>query len=341
MSRIIIDAMGGDNAPRAQVEGALMAYKEFGCELLFVGDRSRILPILKEQGFGEDTFEIEHTDVVLHTEEDPFLVVKGKKNSSMGRALELLKQGRGDALVSSGNTGALLTGAQLVTKRIRGVRRAALAPIIPTKKGGALLIDCGATAEGNAEYLEQFALMGSVYLSYSLGRKNPVVGLLNNGAEETKGDELRKEVYQILKKDHAEGIINFGGNCEAREVTEGEFDVIVTDGFTGNIMMKGMEGMGLYISGLMKEMFYKNLFTKIIGLLLKPQINQLKAKIDYKEVGGAPLIGVQSAIIKAHGSANAYAFRSAIRQAMEYYQSGVIEELTKRLGKEKGSGENV
>jgi len=325
--KIIVDCMGGDHAPEAQIEGALMAAKEYRCSLLLVGDRTKIDSILKEKNTTAVIYEIEHTPTVLETCDDPFMVVKEKKDSSMSRALELLRDGKGDCMVSSGNTGALLCGAQLITHRIRGVRRAALAPVLPTKKGGALLIDCGATADCSVEYLEQFALMGSRYLAFAQKKENPRVGLLNNGAEASKGDELRKTTYQHLKALGDAGVLNFGGNVEAREVTEGEFDVIVTDGFTGNILTKGMEGMGLYISGLMKEMFYANGLTKLCGLLLKKQIGKLRAKIDYKEVGGAPLIGVDHAIIKAHGSANAYAFRSAIRQAIEYKEAGFIEAM--------------
>ena len=321
---IIVDAMGGDNAPAAQVKGALAAKKEFGCELLFVGEREKIEGILREEGEDPASYAIEHTDVVLHTDEDPFLVVKSKRDSSMGRALELLKEGKGDALVSSGNTGALLTGAQLITKRIRGVRRAALASVIPTRAGGALLLDCGATADCSAEYLEQFARMGSLYASRVMKIEDPRVGLLNNGTEETKGDELRREAYARLKEADGAGRLRFAGNCEARDVTEGGFDVIVADGFSGNILMKGMEGMALYISGLMKDMFYRNAGTKIMGLLMKKEIGKLRASLDYKEIGGAPLIGVDHAVIKAHGSANAYAFRSAVHQAMEYVDSGFI-----------------
>ena len=320
---IIVDAMGGDNAPEAQVKGALAAKKEFGCELLFVGERTAIERILREEGEDPASYAIEHTDVVLHTDEDPFLVVKGKRDSSMGRALELLKEGKGDALASSGNTGALLTGAQLITKRIRGVRRAALASVIPTKKGGALLLDCGATADCSAEYLEQFALMGSLYASRVMKKEDPRVGLLNNGAEETKGDELRREAYARLKKAGEEGRLRFAGNCEARDVTEGDFDVIVADGFSGNI--------------LMKDMFYRNAGTKIMGLMMKKEIGKLRASLDYKEIGGAPLIGVDHAVIKAHGSANAYAFRSAVHQAMEYVDSGFIGTLREEIaaGKEE------
>ena len=334
---IIVDAMGGDNAPEAQVKGALAAKKEFGCELLFVGERTAIERILREEGEDPASYAIEHTDVVLHTDEDPFLVVKGKRDSSMGRALELLKEGKGDALASSGNTGALLTGAQLITKRIRGVRRAALASVIPTKKGGALLLDCGATADCSAEYLEQFALMGSLYASRVMKKEDPRVGLLNNGAEETKGDELRREAYARLKKAGEEGRLRFAGNCEARDVTEGDFDVIVADGFSGNILMKGMEGMALYISGLMKDMFYRNAGTKIMGLMMKKEIGKLRASLDYKEIGVAPLIGVDHAVIRAHGSANAYAFRSAVHQAMEYVDSGFIGTLREEIaaGKEE------
>ena len=333
---IIVDAMGGDNAPEAQVKGALAAKKEFGCELLFVGEKAAVERILREEGEDPASYQIAHTDVVLHTDEDPFLVVKGKRDSSMGKALELLKEGKGDALVSSGNTGALLTGAQLITKRVRGVRRAALASVIPTRAGGALLLDCGATADCNAEYLEQFALMGSLYAERVMKKKAPRVGLLNNGAEESKGDELRKETYARLKEDGEAVKINFAGNCEARDVTEGGFDVIVADGFTGNILMKGMEGMALYISGLMKDMFYRNAGTKLMGLLMKKEIGKLRASLDYKEVGGAPLIGIDHAVIKAHGSANAYAFRSAVHQAMDYVESGFIDTLKSEIpaGKE-------
>ncbi|MBO4406848.1 MAG: phosphate acyltransferase PlsX [Clostridia bacterium] len=337
--KIIVDAMGGDNAPEAQVRGALTAKREFGCELLFVGERTSIEKILREEGEDPASYEIEHTSEVIHTDEDPFLVVKEKRNSSMGRALELLKEGRGDALVSSGNTGALLTGSQLITKRVRGVRRAALASVIPTKKGGALLLDCGATADCNVEYLEQFALMGSLYAERVLKKDKPRIGLLNNGAEETKGDELRRETYARLKEDAEKGLLTFAGNCEARDVTEGGFDVIVADGFSGNILMKGMEGMALYISGLMKEMFYRNAGTKLMGLAMKKEIAKLRASLDYKEIGGAPLIGVDHAVIKAHGSANAYAFRSAVHQAMEYVESGFIDTLKSELSAGRGTKE--
>lgn len=329
--RVIIDVMGGDNAPDAQIEGAVLARKEYGTDITLVGDADIIGRRLASLSEDIKDYIVVNAPEKIGTDEDPFLVVKGKKNCSMAVALGLLRDGEGDALVSSGNTGALLTGSQLITKRIKGVRRAALAPVIPTKTGGALLIDCGANAECTSDYLLQFALMGSRYCTYTMKKNNPRVALLNNGAEESKGDSVHIEAHRLMKEARDEGNLNFIGNIEARDVTEGGADVIVSDGFSGNVLLKSMEGMALYMSGMIKKMFMKNLLTKVAALILKNGIKELRGSIDYKEIGGAPLIGTDKPIIKAHGSANAYAFKNAVRQAAEYSQSGFIQMLAEEI----------
>ena len=249
----------------------------------------------------------------------------------MAVALRMLKNGEGDAAISAGSTGALLSGATLTTKRIRGIRRAAFAPVLPNGGNGCMLIDCGANAECTPEYLLQFAYMGSFYMHKLHGVKNPRVGLLFNGTEEHKGDALRHETYPLLQKAHEEGRICFVGNAEANQLFTGEVDVLVTDGFTGNVLLKGVEGTLKYMLKLLKGMFYKNAKNKVAGLLIKSEFGDLKAQLDPSEVGGTALLGISKPVIKAHGSSDAKAFQSAIRQAIQFAESGIIDEITANI----------
>ena len=330
--RIIVDAMGGDNAPRAAVLGSVRAAKEFGLEITLVGRESEIRPILAE--VGADTasaISIVNADSVIDTGEHPTAIMKAYRDCSMAKALDLLHAGQGDAVVSAGNTGALLTGATLICKRIRGVRRAALAPIIPTPKGGAVLCDSGANAECTPEYLLQFALLGSLYAECALGIREPHAALLNIGAEETKGTPVHVEANELLRKADVEGLIHFDGNIEGRDVMSTSASVIVADGFSGNVLLKTTEGVALFFAAEIKKIFKSGIISKLAALLVLKGINRLKKSMDYKEVGGAPLLGISKPVIKAHGSANDYAFRGAIRQAMEYASSDAIVRITEGI----------
>lgn len=331
--KIVVDAMGGDNAPRSNVEGALQAVREFGYEVALVGKGDEILACLKDLGCDGPPagLEVVHASEVVTMEDDPANAFRQKKDSSLTVGLNLVKEGKGDAFVSAGSTGALLSAATLLTKRVRGIRRAAMAPTIPNPKGGAVLIDCGATAECTPEYLLQFAYMGSFYASHVLGRPHPKVGLLNIGAEESKGTDLQRETYALLKQAHEEGRINFTGNVEAREAVLGAVDVIVSDGYAGNIFLKSLEGTALFLSGEMKKMFKKNLLTKLAALLVSGGIRDFKKLLDSREVGGTPLLGISKPVVKAHGSSDAYAIRNAIRQAVTFAQSGIIEDITENI----------
>ena len=331
--KIIVDAMGGDNAPQAPVRGALDAIAEYGVEVVLVGRGEEILEALHKEGVTEvpQGLEITHANQVVEMCDNPATAFKEKKDSSLTVGLNLLKDGTGDAFVSAGSTGALLSAATLMTKRIKGIRRAALAPVVPTGNGGAVLIDCGATAECTPEFLLQFAFMGSYYAERVLGRPEPKVGLLNIGAEPSKGTDLQREAYGLLQKASDEGRINFVGNVEAREAVSGSVDVIVSDGYSGNIFLKTMEGVGIYMAREIKKMFLKSLKTKIAALLVKDGLQEFKKKMDSGEVGGTPLMGISHPVIKAHGSSDGYAMKNAIRQAMEYSKSGIIEDITENV----------
>lgn len=344
--KIIVDAMGGDNAPLCNVQGALNAIREYGVEVVLVGDGEALLECLKGLGVGDlpKGLEIAHASQVVTMEDNPALAFKEKKDSSLTVGLELLRDGAGDAFVSAGSTGALLSAATLITKRVRGIRRAALAPVVPTGNGDAVLIDCGANAECTPEYLLQFAYMGSFYAQHVLKRPEPKVGLLNIGVEPSKGTELQKKTYQLLQTAKEARRVNFIGNVEAREAVEGAADVIVADGYAGNIFLKTMEGAGLFLGRQMKGMFKKNLVTKLAALLVGGGIREFKKIMDASEVGGTALMGISKPVIKAHGSADARAIQNAIRQGVELCQSGLIEDIAAnvaymRLEEEKKSGE--
>ena len=313
--KIIIDAMGGDHAPEASVGGALRANREQGTEIVLVGREDAIRAALRAQGADElpQGMSIVNASEVVEIEDDPATAFKKKKDSSLTVGLTLLRDGGGDAFVSAGSTGALLAGATLLVKRIRGVRRAALAPILPTETGRMVLLDCGANAECTGEYLCQFARLGSEYAKGALGLESPRVGLLNIGAEPSKGDTLRRETYEALAG--SEGL-NFVGNVEAKEAMLGACDVLVADGFAGNVLLKTVEGSGKLMAHKLKAMFQKNLRTKLAYLLLKDDFAAFKKLLDPNEVGGTALLGISKPVIKAHGASNAYAFARAIEQAV-------------------------
>ena len=327
--RIIVDAMGGDNAPLAPVEGAIQAAKEYGVEIVLVGRREEIEKALQENSLTlPENVTIHHAGEVIEMCDDPAKAWRQKKDSSMTVGLTMVKDGEGDAFVCAGSTGALLSGATLVTKRIKGIRRAALAPVIPTGNGGSVLVDCGANAECPPEYLLQFAYMGSYYAETVLGRPEPKVGLLNIGVEPSKGTTLQTTVYPMLQEAAEDGRINFVGNIEAREAMEGAVDVIVCDGYSGNIMLKTMEGTGKVMSREMKKMFKKNIFTKLAALMVSGGLKEFKKMMNPDEVGGTPLLGIAKPVVKAHGSSNGYAFKNAIRQARDFAAAGIIEDIT-------------
>lgn len=328
--KIIVDAMGGDRAPLAPVKGALMAHERFGTEVILAGRTEEILRAMRECGCTElpKGVAIANAEEVVEMSDDPATAFKKKKNSSLTVALTMLRDGEADGFVSAGSTGALLAGATLVVKRIRGLRRAALAPTIPTAGGRAVLIDCGANAECTVEYLLQFAYLGSYYASRVLGVASPRVGLLNIGAEETKGDALRRETYEKLREAGESGALNFVGNVEAKEAMLGACDVIVADGYSGNIMLKTIEGTGKLLSVKLKEMLMHSAGTKAAALLLKGQLADFKKLLDANEVGGTALLGISKPVIKAHGSASERGFCNAVHQAEEVARSGIIEDIT-------------
>jgi len=326
--RILIDAMGGDHAPDEIVKGAIDAAKEFDVQVVLVGRGEAILNSLSK--LGHDTLpkgvEIANADDVVDMHDDPATVVRRRKDSSMVVGLRMLAEGQGDAMISAGSTGALLSAATLVVKRVKGIRRAAFCPEIPTDKK-TLLIDCGANAECTPEFLVQFAFLGAAYAKKVQGKANPKVGLLNIGTEDSKGTTLQKEVYGLLQKAHDQGMINFAGNVEAREVMFDAVDVVVTDGFSGNILLKSIEGTASYMAKFMKSMFKKNLLTKVAALICKDGIVSFKKRMDYREVGGTMLLGITKPVVKAHGSSDARAIRSAVKQAMEAVQGDLTPEL--------------
>ena len=332
--RILVDAMGGDNAPDQIALGAIQAAKDFGCEAVLVGRGEAILQALKDQGIETlpKGVEIANADDVVDMHDDPATVVKKKKDSSMVVGLTMLKEGGGDAFVSAGSTGALLSAATLIVRRVKGIRRAAMGPQIPTRTGReCVLIDCGATADCTPEFLLQFAFMGSYYAEKVLGIENPRVALLNIGAEDSKGGELQKAVYPLLKQAGEAGKINFTGNIEARDVPLGGADVVVSDGFSGNILLKWIEGTALFMASMMKDMFKKNLLTKLAALLCMDGVKAFKKKMDYRETGGTALIGLNKPVIKAHGSSDALAIRNAIRQAIGAVEADVAGTLAANI----------
>ena len=313
--KIIVDMMGGDNAPLAVLEGAAQAVKEYGVQLIGVGNEALVRKTAAEHNIPLDGIELVNCTEVIEMCDEPARAIRTKKDSSIVVGLNMLKEGKGDAFVSAGSTGALLTGATLIVKRIHGIRRAALAPVLPNGDAGVMLIDCGANADCTPEYLLQFAYMGSYYARTMLGIAAPRVGLLSNGTEEHKGSELQHETFPLLKAADAAGRIRFVGNVEASQVFSGDVDVVVTDGFTGNVLLKGIEGSIKYMTRQLKGIFMKNFKTKMAALAIKDEFRALKASLDPNEVGGTAMLGISKPVIKAHGSSKAKGIKNAIRQA--------------------------
>lgn len=327
--KIIVDAMGGDNAPQEIIKGALQAQKELGVEIVLVGQKEAVEACLKAEN--ATVAQIVDAREIITMDDDPSTATRRKKDSSMAVALKMLHDGEGDAVVSAGSTGALLTGATLTVKRIRGIRRAALAPVLPNGGKGVMLIDCGANVECTPEYLLQFAYMGSFYCERMLGVFEPRVGLLSNGTEEHKGGKLQHETFDLLKEANAQGRIRFIGNVEASQLLSGDVDVVVTDGFTGNILLKGIEGTTKFMFKQLKGMFLKNLKNKLAALAIKGEFSSLKKSLDPNEVGGTAMLGISRPVIKAHGSSDARAVFNAIRQAKLFAESGIIDEITNNI----------
>ena len=318
--KIIVDAMGGDNAPQAIVQGALDAHRECGVDILLVGRAAEVLRAVEV--CGEKTLpagvEIRDASEVVEIADDPAIAFK-------------IKDGAGDAFVSAGSTGALLAGATLLVKRIKGIRRAALGPSVPILGGYITLCDCGANAECTPEYLLQFAFLGSFYAEKVRGIQQPRVGLLNIGAEEEKGDVLRHETFALLKEAGDQGRINFIGNVEANDAVLGKADVVVTDGFTGNVMLKTLEGTAKFLMKELKNVYLTNGRTKLGAVLVKNEMAGLKRRADPAEIGGTPFLGISKPVIKAHGGSDANAIKNAILRAKEYAESGFIEEIEKNI----------
>lgn len=320
--KVIVDAFGGDNAPLEVIKGCERAVRELDVNIILTGKEPEIKACAEKNGLSLDGIEIVHTDDVFDIHEEPKEIIKSGKNSSMALGLSLLAEGKGDAFVSAGSTGALVMGATFIVKRIKGIKRIAPSPVMPGDKGSFTLIDAGANTECRPEMLVQFAVMGSAYMEKVMGVKNPKVALLNIGAEETKGRDLEVEAYKLLEKSG----LNFIGNMEARDLPSGEAQVVVTDGFTGNIALKLYEGLGSFFAKKIKWIFSGA--GKIGALLSLGKIKTFRKQMDYKEVGGSALLGVKKPVIKAHGSSDGTAFFNAVRQAkrcVEGNVAGVIE----------------
>ena len=324
--KIILDAMGGDNAPAEILKGGAAAVAKWPeLEIIAVGSEEIIRSCAAENNISLDHFEIVNTTETIAMDEEPARAVRHKKDSSLVVGLKMLAEGKGEAFVSAGSTGALHVGTSIIVKTVKGVKRPALATIIPGLSPF-LLLDCGANAECRPQMLEAFGVMGSVYMNRVMGVEKPRVGLVNNGAEETKGTPLYAEAHQLLKKNPT---IHFVGNIEARDIPAEKADVIVADGFTGNVILKYTEGMAKFFGGKIKGIFKRNLLSKLAYLLVKGGVADFKKSMDADEYGGAPFLGAAKPVIKAHGSSNARAIKNAIRQAKLCVESdlcGIMQE---------------
>ncbi len=332
--RIVIDAMGGDNAPVATVKGAVEAVKSYNIDVILTGNESMIEEQLAKYDYAREKIEIVHCSEIITNEDKPVSAIREKKDSSMAVALKLVKEKKADAIVSAGNTGALLAGGLLILGRIKGIDRPALAPPYPTTDGMSVLIDGGANSDCKPRNLLEFGIMGSVYAEKVLEIKKPSVCIVNIGIEEEKGSEIVKEAHKLCKN----GPFNFKGNIEARDIPAGYADVIVCDGFTGNVILKLTEGLADSIFRLLKEEFVKNTLRKIGASLLKSGFKDFKERFDYTEYGGAPFLGVKGVLIKAHGSSDAKAVKNAIRQGIKFVENNVIDDIAEKI---TGLGEDI
>ena len=337
--KIILDAMGGDNAPEATIKGAIKAINEINSEIILVGNEDTINKKIKELYGKENIKEISEKIIVHHTTEEitmedvPTQAIKHKKDSSMVVGFKLLKEGKGDVFISAGNSGALLTGATLLVGRIKGVDRPAMAPMLPSYKKGVMLVDAGANTNCKPINLLQFAQMANVYLQKIYNIEKPAIGLLNIGTEETKGNDLVKESYKLLKEEAEKHGINFVGNIEGREAFSGEIDAVITDGFTGNIFLKTVEGLGKLVKRTLTESLKKNIGSIICALPAMPAIKRFSKTMDYKEYGGALFLGVQKPVVKAHGSSDEKLFYYTIKQAENFAKSGTVDIIKKEFEK--------
>lgn len=325
--KIIVDGMGGDNAPVEIVKGCINAIKKFDINITLVGNEKLIKKELDLYTYSKDKIDILNAEDIITNFDDPATAIRRKKDSSMVVGLKALKEGLGDGFVSAGNTGALLAGGLFIVKRIKGVQRAALTSVYPTSKGISLIVDAGANVDSKPQYLEQFGVMGSIYMENILERENPKVGLVSIGAERGKGNQLVKDSYELLEK----APINFIGNVEARDVPLGAVDVIVADGFVGNVILKVTEGVASSLLGELKSILTSSFSSKIAALLIKDGLKDLKNKTDYRQYGGAPLLGTQKPIVKAHGSSDALAIENAIRQLVSFIEKDVINIIQDKI----------
>lgn len=332
--KIIVDAFGGDNAPLEIIKGCIDAKNELGVDIMLTGKKEEIEKCVRENGLDISSFEIKNADSVFQMTDTPSEIVKSKRGTSLGVGIDALALGEGDAFISAGSTGAILVGGTLIAKRIKGIKRPALAAVMPSNNNPFILVDTGANCECNSQMLCQFAMLGNIYMKNILGVENPRVALANIGTEETKGTPLAVEAYQKLKQMPG---INFTGNIEARSIPFGEADVVVADGFSGNMIIKMYEGAAKAISEQVKAVFKKNLFSKLSYLGVKSGMDDFKERMNYKKYGGAPLVGVSKPIFKAHGSSDAYAIKNTIAQAVKYVDSGFINMVEEAL---KGNDNN-
>lgn len=326
--KVIVDAFGGDNAPLSNIEGAALAVKEYGSNIILCGDEQKIKQCAKDNNISLENIEILHADDVFDVHDDPNLLLKTKKNTSLAVAFDAVKSGKADAIVSAGSSGAVLMGGTFIVKRIKGIKRPAFATVLPTTNKPYMLLDSGANIDCRPEILHQFAVVGNAYMKNIFDIDAPRIGLLNIGAEDSKGGEVLVETYQKLKNDTK---LNFIGNVEPRDVPTGACDVLVCDGFAGNIVLKLTEGVAKSFMSMFKEVLMKNAIAKLGALMAKGGLKDLKKKFDYKEYGGAPLIGVKSPVIKAHGSSDSKAIKSAIRQAINFTKTNVIKDIEDAL----------
>ena len=332
MVNVAVDAMGGDNAPVEIVKGAVDAVNESkSVKVFLVGREDVIKAELAKYTYDENQIEVVHAEDVIETGEPPVMAIRKKKDSSIVKAMYMVKDGICDAFVSAGSTGAVLVGGQVIVGRIKGVERPPLAPLMPTTKGPVLLIDCGANVDARASHLVQFAKMGSIYMEYVMGVKNPKVGLVNIGAEEEKGNALVKETYPLLKecKD-----INFVGNVEAREIPAGAVDVAVCEAFVGNVILKTYEGVGATLIKEVKSGMMTSLRSKIGALLVKPALKQILKKFDVKEYGGAPMLGLKGLVVKTHGSSEAVEVKNSILQCIAFKEQEISEKIKEKIAVE-------
>jgi len=327
--KIIVDAMGGDNAPDAIVKGCLLARDEYNVNIVLSGKEDIIKKCIESETKDFKNIEILNAEDVITNDDKPVMAIRRKKESSLVKALYAVKNNEADAIVSAGSTGALLSGATLIIGRVGGLERPALAPFIPTNKGFSLLVDAGANVDCKPEYLIDFAIMGSIYVKHVLNIDNPRVGLLNIGGEEGKGNKLAIDTYELLKNSD----LNFSGNLESRYVLNGDADVIVADGFSGNVLLKSIEGTASYIMKGLKEELTSTFISKIGALLVKPSLRNFKKRLDYGEVGGAMLLGVNAPVIKAHGSSDSIAIKNAIKQTKNILDSSVVDLIRESISR--------